>query len=168
MVSQPLCLMLCRALKASVRCPPAIPYFTPRGSFLKLNTVRCVTSFQGRWQPSHLKSPTPFTITLKSLLPLAFRRARHHSNRPTLNQNVQKDTQSTTLPILPSPVVGRWLLLSSILVLGVIVVGGVTRLTESGLSITEWRPVTGILPPLSHTEWMVEFDKYKETPEFKM
>jgi len=39
-------------------------------------------------------------------------------------------------------------------------------LTESGLSITEWRPITGILPPLSHSEWMVEFDKYKETPEF--
>ena len=162
--------MLCWALKASVRCPPPIPCFTPRGSFLKLNTFRSITTIQGRWQPSHLKSPTPFTITLKSLLPsrsLAFRRARH-SNRPTLNQNVQRDTQSTTLPILPSPAVGRWLLLSSILVLGVIVVGGVTRLTESGLSITEWRPVTGILPPLSHTEWMVEFDKYKETPEFKM
>jgi hypothetical protein len=156
-----------RALKASLRCPPAIPYFTPRGSFLKLNTVATV---QGRWQPSHLKPPTPFTTTtLKSLLSrsLAFRRALH-SNRPTLNQNVQRDIQSTTLPVLPSPAVGRWLLLSSILVLGVIVVGGVTRLTESGLSITEWRPITGILPPLSHTEWMVEFDKYKETPEFKM
>lgn len=163
--------MLCRAHKASVRCPPAIPYFTPRGSFLKLTSVRSVTTVQGRWQPSHLIPPTPFTTTtLKSLLrsrSLAFRRALH-SNRPNLNQDVQRDTQSTTLPILPSPAVGRWLLLSSVLVLGVIVVGGVTRLTESGLSITEWRPVTGILPPLSHTEWMIEFDKYKETPEFKM
>jgi hypothetical protein len=160
--------MLSRALNASVRCPSTIPYFTSRGPFLKLNILRSVATVQGRWQPSHLKPPTPFTVTLKSLLPsrfLAFRRALH-SNRP-VNQNVQRDTQST-LPILPSPAVGRWLLLSSILVLGVIVVGGVTRLTESGLSITEWRPVTGILPPLSHTEWMVEFDKYKETPEFKM
>ena len=164
--------MLHRALKASLRCPPTIPYFTPRGPFLKLNAFRSVTIVQGRWQPSHLKPPTPFTSTstLKSLLlrgSLVFRRALQ-SNRPTSNQNVQRDAQSTTLPILPSPAVGRWLLLSSILVLGVIVVGGVTRLTESGLSITEWRPVTGILPPLSHTEWMVEFDKYKETPEFKM
>jgi Cytochrome oxidase assembly protein len=162
--------MLRRVLNASLRCPSTILYFTPRKPFLKLNTVRCVATVQGRWQPTHLKPPTPFTATLKSLLPsrfLAFRRALH-SNRPTSNKNVQKDTQSTTLPILPSPAVGRWLLLSSILVLGVIVVGGVTRLTESGLSITEWRPVTGILPPLSHTEWMVEFDKYKETPEFKM
>ena len=161
--------MLHRALKASLHCPSTISYFTPRGPFLKLNTVRSATTAQGRWQPSLLKPPTPFTTTLKSLLPsrsLVFRRAQH-SNRPT-SKNVQTDTQSTTLPILPSPAVGRWLLLSSVLVLGVIVVGGITRLTESGLSITEWRPVTGILPPLSHTEWMVEFDKYKETPEFKM
>lgn len=70
--------------------------------------------------------------------------------------------------VLPSRAVGSWLLLSSVLVLGIIVVGGVTRLTESGLSITEWRPITGILPPLSHDEWMVEFDKYKTTPEFKL
>uniref|UniRef100_A0A8H7XZ23 Uncharacterized protein n=1 Tax=Psilocybe cubensis TaxID=181762 RepID=A0A8H7XZ23_PSICU len=72
------------------------------------------------------------------------------------------------LPILPSPAVGRWLMASSVLVLGIIVVGGVTRLTESGLSITEWRPITGILPPLSHDDWIVEFDKYKATPEFKL
>ena len=157
--------MLRRALKASVRCLTPISYFTPRGSFLKLNTFRSVAIVQGRWQPSHLNPPTPFTTTLNlHSRSLAFRRALH-SNRPTLKQ---RDTQFTILPILPSPAVGRWLLLSSILVLGVIVVGGVTRLTESGLSITEWRPVTGILPPLSHTEWMAEFNKYKETPEFKL
>lgn len=57
---------------------------------------------------------------------------------------------------------------SSTLVFAVIVVGGVTRLTESGLSITEWRPITGILPPLSQKEWVQEFDKYKATPEFKL
>ncbi|KAF9482035.1 electron transfer protein 1 [Pholiota conissans] len=71
-------------------------------------------------------------------------------------------------PVLPSPAVGRWLLLSSTLVLGIIVVGGVTRLTESGLSITEWQPITGVLPPLSVDDWMVEFEKYKATPEFKL
>ncbi|TFK43254.1 electron transfer protein 1 [Crucibulum laeve] len=71
-------------------------------------------------------------------------------------------------PILATPAVGRWLLLSSTLVFAIIVVGGVTRLTESGLSITEWRPITGILPPLSHDEWTVEFMKYQATPEFKL
>jgi hypothetical protein len=72
------------------------------------------------------------------------------------------------LPILPPPAVGRWLLFSSALVFVVIVVGGVTRLTESGLSITEWRPVTGILPPLSEAAWNEEFAKYQATPEFKL
>jgi len=54
------------------------------------------------------------------------------------------------------------------LVFAVIVVGGVTRLTESGLSITEWKPIAGAIPPLNREEWMVEFEKYKATPEFKL
>ena len=54
------------------------------------------------------------------------------------------------------------------LAFGVIVVGGVTRLTESGLSITEWKPVAGVLPPITQGEWEEEFTKYKATPEFKM
>jgi len=54
------------------------------------------------------------------------------------------------------------------LVFAVIVVGGITRLTESGLSITEWRPITGTIPPLNQEEWMVEFEKYKATPEFRL
>jgi heme a synthase len=58
-------------------------------------------------------------------------------------------------------------MISSTLVFAVVVVGGVTRLTESGLSITEWRPITGVLPPLSQEEWEKEFEKYKQTPEFK-
>lgn len=90
-----------------------------------------------------------------------------HRSRPLLDQT-HSTTPEIALPILPSPAVGRWLLLSSVLVLGIIVVGGVTRLTESGLSITEWQPITGILPPLSYDEWMVEFEKYKATPEFKL
>jgi cytochrome c oxidase assembly protein subunit 15 len=78
----------------------------------------------------------------------------------------QPDAQQ--LPVLSPPAVGNWLLLSSTLVIAVIVVGGITRLTESGLSITEWRPITGVLPPLSLTEWEDEFEKYKATPEFRL
>lgn len=59
-------------------------------------------------------------------------------------------------------------MLSSLLVFAVIVVGGVTRLTEFRLSITEWRPITGALPPLSQAEWEIEFDKYRATPEFRL
>ncbi|KAH9907128.1 cytochrome oxidase assembly protein-domain-containing protein [Fomitopsis serialis] len=74
----------------------------------------------------------------------------------------------TLAPVLSPPPVAGWLIFSSVLVFAVIVVGGVTRLTESGLSITEWRPITGVLPPLSQAEWEVEFTKYKATPEFKL
>jgi cytochrome c oxidase assembly protein subunit 15 len=82
--------------------------------------------------------------------------------------SAQFAASSPPLPVLSPPSVGRWLLFSSALVFAVIVVGGVTRLTESGLSITEWRPITGILPPLSNAEWNQEFEKYKTTPEFKL
>ncbi|KAI0029540.1 electron transfer protein 1 [Vararia minispora EC-137] len=75
---------------------------------------------------------------------------------------------SPSNPPLSGPPVGAWLLLCSTLVFAVIVVGGVTRLTESGLSITEWKPVTGVIPPLSHADWEEEFAKYKATPEYKM
>jgi heme a synthase len=63
--------------------------------------------------------------------------------------------------------VGYWLLIVSALVVATVLVGGATRLTESGLSIVEWKPVTGILPPLSETQWQVEFDKYKTIPQYR-
>ena len=61
----------------------------------------------------------------------------------------------------------RWLWAVAILVIMVIAVGGITRLTESGLSITEWRPVSGVLPPLNEADWVAEFEKYKQIPEYK-
>lgn len=64
--------------------------------------------------------------------------------------------------------VGYWLIFTSSLVFGIVVLGGLTRLTESGLSITEWKPVTGSIPPLSQAEWEEEFEKYKSSPEFKL
>ena len=61
-----------------------------------------------------------------------------------------------------------WLMLLFALVVAMIVVGGLTRLTDSGLSITEWRPLTGALPPMSQVAWQAEFDKYKEIDEFRI
>ena len=84
------------------------------------------------------------------------------------SSNANAAQGSDQLPVLSSPGVGGWLMGSAVLVFGVIVVGGVTRLTESGLSITEWKPITGTIPPLSREEWVVEFEKYKATPEFKL
>ncbi len=60
-----------------------------------------------------------------------------------------------------------WLYGNAGLTLGMIAVGGLTRLTESGLSITEWRPLTGAVPPLSDSDWQHEFDRYKSSPEFR-
>lgn len=62
--------------------------------------------------------------------------------------------------------ISLWLLVCVLLVIGMIVLGGATRLTNSGLSITEWKPITGAIPPLSQADWLVEFEKYKQIPEF--
>ncbi|SEM58221.1 cytochrome c oxidase assembly protein subunit 15 [Gemmobacter aquatilis] len=61
-----------------------------------------------------------------------------------------------------------WLLLIFALVAAMIVVGGLTRLTDSGLSITEWRPVTGALPPMDAAGWEAEFAKYQASPEYQL
>ena len=61
----------------------------------------------------------------------------------------------------------RWLWAVALLVIAVVAVGGITRLTESGLSITEWKPVSGVLPPLTDTAWQAEFEKYKQIPEYR-
>jgi cytochrome c oxidase assembly protein subunit 15 len=60
-----------------------------------------------------------------------------------------------------------WLLVVAIMVAAMVLVGGATRLTESGLSITEWKPVTGTLPPLSEEAWSAEFEKYKQIPQYQ-
>jgi cytochrome c oxidase assembly protein subunit 15 len=59
-----------------------------------------------------------------------------------------------------------WLIAVAGLIVLMVLVGGATRLTESGLSITQWEPVTGVLPPLSGAEWHAEFDRYKQIPQF--
>lgn len=71
-------------------------------------------------------------------------------------------------PETSSKSVAWWLLASAASVYGIVVWGGLTRLTESGLSITEWRPVTGSMPPGSAEEWESEFTKYKASPEFQI
>lgn len=61
-----------------------------------------------------------------------------------------------------------WLWLVAALVFATVIVGGATRLTESGLSIVEWKPITGALPPLTGTAWQAEFDKYKTIPQYEL
>ena len=61
-----------------------------------------------------------------------------------------------------------WLLACCLLLFFLVVVGGVTRLTRSGLSIVEWQPLIGALPPLSQADWLALFEKYRQTPEFRL
>ncbi|MEP7254041.1 MAG: COX15/CtaA family protein [Ginsengibacter sp.] len=63
--------------------------------------------------------------------------------------------------------VSKWLFAGVLMLMIQIMLGGITRLTESGLSITEWDPITGMLPPLNDSQWMVEFEKYKHTDQFR-
>ncbi len=73
------------------------------------------------------------------------------------------DSPSSARPLALS----RWLFLVAALVFAMVVVGGITRLTESGLSITEWRPISGAVPPLSQEDWQRAFDLYRQTPEYQ-
>ncbi|MGH1572283.1 COX15/CtaA family protein [Methylobacterium sp. P31] len=67
-----------------------------------------------------------------------------------------------------SGAVRAWLYVVAALVVAMVAVGGATRLTGSGLSITEWRPVAGAIPPLSEADWAAEFAKYKDTPQYNI
>ncbi len=63
--------------------------------------------------------------------------------------------------------VGTWLLIGVAMIIVQVMIGGITRLTESGLSITEWKPITGTIPPLNDAAWQIEFNKYRSTDQFK-
>lgn len=80
-------------------------------------------------------------------------------------------SDTTSLSDLSSAVTGvvrLWLLGLAGLVFGMVLVGGATRLTDSGLSITDWRPLLGVIPPMSQSDWLVVFERYQQIPEYKM
>ena len=73
---------------------------------------------------------------------------------------ISVSTQSSGKPV------AVWLLICCVLIFAMVVLGGVTRLTRSGLSIVEWDPIMGAVPPLTQTRWEQTFDKYKQTPKY--
>ncbi len=79
-------------------------------------------------------------------------------------QSVTSDIHS---PMHDHAAVRTWLALVALLVVVMVAVGGVTRLTDSGLSITEWKPLLGAIPPLSDADWQEAFRKYKQIPEYR-
>jgi cytochrome c oxidase assembly protein subunit 15 len=76
-------------------------------------------------------------------------------------------TRQDTAERNPRPV-AIWLLVCCAMIFAMVVIGGITRLTWSGLSITEWQPVSGIVPPLSAADWQAEFAKYQQTSQYKL
>ncbi len=66
------------------------------------------------------------------------------------------------------PYVRAWLYAVAFLVFCMVIVGGATRLTDSGLSITEWQPLLGAIPPLNEADWLVAFEKYRQIPEYHL
>jgi len=87
----------------------------------------------------------------------------------TQQQQKQEEDYDKEIPLPESDrKVGKWLLFSAGLVGAMIVIGGITRLTESGLSMTDWKPLVGAIPPITDAEWEAEFEKYKQFPEYKV
>jgi len=84
-----------------------------------------------------------------------------------MTSSVLEDIAAPHAATTDARAVGRWLVAWAILLFAIVLVGGATRLTESGLSITEWKPVTGIVPPRSAAQWAAEFEKYQRIPQYE-
>ena len=72
-------------------------------------------------------------------------------------------------PSEPTPrpgAIASWLTFVAVLIFLMVIVGGITRLTESGLSMVRWEPISGIIPPLTEADWQAEFDHYRRTPQY--
>jgi len=67
----------------------------------------------------------------------------------------------------PNKAVANWLFTGAALVAIIVIIGGITRLTNSGLSIVEWKPISGVIPPLNEVQWMAEFENYQSYPEYQ-
>lgn len=74
---------------------------------------------------------------------------------------------ATPKQIAARPAVRWWLYFNAVLIFAMVIVGGATRLTDSGLSITEWKPLLGAIPPLGEADWLAAFEKYKQIPEYE-
>lgn len=86
----------------------------------------------------------------------------------TLEDEQPLDDAVTERTHAARPYVRAWLLFIAVLILAMVTVGGATRLTGSGLSITEWQPIMGTIPPLSEAAWQEAFDKYREIPQYQL
>ncbi|KAK9457788.1 cytochrome oxidase assembly protein-domain-containing protein [Dipodascopsis uninucleata] len=125
--------------------------------------TQTVSSFMGLTKGRNKKTTETFQKYSRRLFSMG------SAMKDAENATLRADSVSKNMNrILTDRKVGLWLIGSSALVFGIVVIGGLTRLTESGLSITEWKPVTGSIPPLTEEDWIEEFEKYKSSPEYKL
>ncbi|KAM5443778.1 Cytochrome c oxidase assembly protein cox15 [Microsporum ferrugineum] len=143
-------------------------FFTCRQCLQRPHTARTARQWIGT---SQFKGTSKYTSSLLA----AFRKQPSNPVIPrsffTTTTNISPAGEAVSksrFPDVSSKGVAYWLLASAASVFGIVVFGGLTRLTESGLSITEWRPVTGSIPPLDADDWESEFAKYRASPEFKL
>jgi cytochrome c oxidase assembly protein subunit 15 len=87
-------------------------------------------------------------------------------NLPRMTEAIASHRMADVVPPAAGRAVVAWLLVCAALVAAIVVVGGITRLTHSGLSIVEWQPLVGALPPLSEADWQLLLEKYRQTPQY--
>lgn len=152
---------------ASLLCKPQF-FFMKNASVLKTARSIPVGKVLLNQKPLLMNKLSTGLISKSKINQISFKRS--FSSLRSLKQEVKVEIPKN-IPkrqvINSSNLVGYWLMGTSVLVFGIVILGGLTRLTESGLSITEWKPVTGAIPPLTQEEWELEFAKYKESPEFQ-
>lgn len=143
--------------------PSRLSFSNGKYSILNVNFARCPLISRRRFSFS--------SFTNRRLIFCNFLRAQHpatlfHSLKSSFSQSA-KFTLTASIASHTRPIVGWWLLGTSSLVFGIVLVGGLTRLTESGLSMVKWS-LFGSRPPSSLQDWQVLFNDYKDFPEYKM
>ncbi|KAF8941781.1 Cytochrome c oxidase assembly protein cox15, partial [Haplosporangium bisporale] len=125
-------------------------------------------SFKKSVAPSHHISASSSRTILRSTQTLNLIKSRFQSTATTASLSSTTAAAVAAPEIVVKPIVGWWMMTISAMTFGIVVVGGMTRLTESGLSIVEWNLIKGMKPPRSQAEWEEEFEKYKQFPEYKI
>lgn len=154
-----------RSLSTSSHASPRVTVAATSSSLHSSSLVRRPTASLSRPSPSAI-------VNLLAPISKRFQSTTVYSaSEPSSNASTTKATdthpEAASTPLVSKPVVAYHLYALAFLVYAIVVVGGLTRLTESGLSITEWNPgFKGMRLPMTNAEWEAEWDKYKQTPEF--
>ncbi|XPS73188.1 Cytochrome c oxidase assembly protein cox15 [Ascochyta lentis] len=145
---------------------PAVPLSPSLSPSLSLSPSPCPAPRPSALQSVRWKSTQP--LRSSATIEAAGRAAIVDAAAAKSETHDDAAAKSSSFPKTTSKSVAYWLLGSAASVFGIVIFGGLTRLTESGLSITEWKPVTGSLWPGSPEAWQDEYTKYKSSPEFAM